>query len=400
MIQMKKKTVSFCWGCLLFMLGSIVYLQAQDTARKIGNNPLTIEQTAVLELESTTKGFLLPRMTTAERDAITSPANGLMIFNTSSQSVDFYDAPTTSWKNLQMGVNVVPFLKSSFTTPYNFRVTITNLSTVDIMPTFSTSDVSISGLTSATSTAVDDTSQTIPPFGSHTVNFTISYGSATAAAPLAIQGVYSYANQTTNSTTNVGSNTVLLHNGLFYDEVSGQNNTIWLDRNLGATRVATASNDTAAFGDYYQWGRGTDGHQRSNSGVTTTIATNSTPGHGAFIRSNDNWLNTTDNTLWQGVNGTNNPCPSGYRVPTETELNAEGLAFSSQNIAGAFASPLKLPATGLRTNTNGVVSHNGAGYYWTSTIDNTNARLFHFFNTAPMASLVRAFGFSVRCIKN
>ncbi|MFT7002526.1 MAG: hypothetical protein ACJAVW_003569 [Spirosomataceae bacterium] len=35
---------------------------------------------------------------------------------------------------------------------------------------------------------------------------------------------------------------------------------IWMDRNLGATRVATSSTDAYAYGDLYQWGRATDGH--------------------------------------------------------------------------------------------------------------------------------------------
>ena len=182
---MKKKTVSFCWGCMLFMLGSTVYLQAQDAVKKIGDNPLTIEQSAILELESTSKGVLLPRMTEAQRDAITTPANGLIVFNTTSQHFDYFGGvPTPSWKQIQFVQTGGILLKSTFSAPYNFRVTMTNLSTVDITPTFSTSDVSIPGLTGAKATAVDDTSQTIPTFGSHNVIFTIRYFSGTAAAPL------------------------------------------------------------------------------------------------------------------------------------------------------------------------------------------------------------------------
>jgi hypothetical protein len=38
----------------------------------------------------------------------------------------------------------------------------------------------------------------------------------------------------------------------------------WMDRNLGAAQLATASNDVAAYGDLYQWGRFSDGHQCRN----------------------------------------------------------------------------------------------------------------------------------------
>lgn len=41
-------------------------------------------ESSVLELRSSDKGFLLPRMTTAQRDSIANPANGLMVYNTSS----------------------------------------------------------------------------------------------------------------------------------------------------------------------------------------------------------------------------------------------------------------------------------------------------------------------------
>jgi hypothetical protein len=44
--------------------------------------PAATDSTAILTLTSTTKGFLPPRMTTAERDAIPSPTPGLMIYNT------------------------------------------------------------------------------------------------------------------------------------------------------------------------------------------------------------------------------------------------------------------------------------------------------------------------------
>ncbi|MFZ1451482.1 MAG: hypothetical protein WAT20_02205, partial [Ferruginibacter sp.] len=43
---------------------------------------------------------------------------------------------------------------------------------------------------------------------------------------------------------------------------------IWMDRNLGASRVATSSTDDLAYGDLYQWGRLTDGHQNRTSGTT------------------------------------------------------------------------------------------------------------------------------------
>jgi hypothetical protein len=52
---------------------------------------------ALLDVSSTTKGFLPPRMTTTQRDAISSPAAGLVIYNTTTSKLQVY---TTSWTDL------------------------------------------------------------------------------------------------------------------------------------------------------------------------------------------------------------------------------------------------------------------------------------------------------------
>lgn len=49
---------------------------------------------AIAEFTSTTKGVLLPRMTTTQRDAITSPPAGLLIFNTTTTKMECYDGST------------------------------------------------------------------------------------------------------------------------------------------------------------------------------------------------------------------------------------------------------------------------------------------------------------------
>jgi hypothetical protein len=51
----------------------------------------TPNNSAALDITSTTKGFLPPRMTTAQRDLIATPAEGLVIYNTTTQVLNFYN---------------------------------------------------------------------------------------------------------------------------------------------------------------------------------------------------------------------------------------------------------------------------------------------------------------------
>jgi uncharacterized protein (TIGR02145 family) len=84
--NMRKNILGF-----LFLLGSCI-IQAQ-----IGIGVPNPDSSAVLELSSTSKGFLPPRLTTAQRDAIISPDVGLMIFNTTKNCLEWYNG--TVWYN-------------------------------------------------------------------------------------------------------------------------------------------------------------------------------------------------------------------------------------------------------------------------------------------------------------
>jgi|GEM_PF-2497219 len=64
----------------------------------IGVNALNRNASAMLQVNSTTKGVLFPRMTTTQRDAIPSPAEGLVIYNLTTHKVQYFDG--TSWVDL------------------------------------------------------------------------------------------------------------------------------------------------------------------------------------------------------------------------------------------------------------------------------------------------------------
>ncbi|MCB4755356.1 MAG: hypothetical protein LGB62_07400, partial [Sulfurovum sp.] len=71
----------------------------------------------------------------------------------------------------------------------------------------------------------------------------------------------------TNSGNRLTSKTIscttkaIMYKGLTYGCVTSKTGRIWLDRNIGASQVATSLSDEASYGYYFQWGRPADGHQ-------------------------------------------------------------------------------------------------------------------------------------------
>jgi uncharacterized protein (TIGR02145 family) len=183
-----------------------------------------------------------------------------------------------------------------------------------------------------------------------------------------------------------------------------RSNKTWSKANLGASRVATDHIDANSYGFKYQWGRGSDGHQVPTSPTQTGNSSGDNPGHANFILGID-WRSSANNSLWAGVNGTNNPCPSGWRLPTQAEWEAfiSTDANFSSNSGAPFTSVLKLSSSQGRNRTNGEIPtgdlHN---YFWG--IVNTSGTSYGVM-ILPSANRrlggeARAAGGSVRCVQN
>jgi hypothetical protein len=85
---------------------------AIDNALSIGIGGPGINATAMLQINSTTKGFLPPRMTTTQRNAISSPATGLEIYNTTANEPEVYNG--TAWTSMTPSST---FVDDQFTAP-------------------------------------------------------------------------------------------------------------------------------------------------------------------------------------------------------------------------------------------------------------------------------------------
>jgi hypothetical protein len=302
MMMIKKNLVT-----VVFTLLNCCLIYAQ-----VGIGTNSPEPSAALDVDVTSinpkKGFLPPRLSTEERNAIESPAEGLVIYNTDKNCVQFYTGQI--WYSL-----------------------------------------------------IDDNSATPS----------------------------------------------------IYNPATGQ---LWMDRNLGASRVAISPTDSAAFGDLYQYGRVADGHEDRNSaeyaavtsdteGVANFEDLGTNPWDGQFVLRNNgtnNWVddNAVDgsgndiNDLWQGDGGVNDPCPTGYKVPTEAEWENERSSWSSNDANGGHES-IKLTMGGSRGTGGNLNNVGGQGQYWSSTNAKRHNLLPNFAGFGGPAA--RALGFMVRCIK-
>jgi uncharacterized protein (TIGR02145 family) len=307
----------------IIILITLAFIGLSNLNAQVGIGTTTPDASAELDLSANDKGFLPPRMTTAQREAIASPADGLTIYNTTIKCLETWNG--TGWINLCDGSIIGPPITSG----------------------------------------------------------------ACAGEP-----------------------SVFTFNGLQYSPVESAGQC-WLDRNLGAIQVASGSTDISSYGDLYQWGRATEGHEKRTSLTTGNLATTPTPNtgnswDGLFITngltSPFDWLTSNNNSLWQGLNGINNPCPSGYKIPTPAEWDTQRASWSSNDASGAIGSALNLSLAGRRIDDTGDIEfENVLGYYWTSGNPAPDALVLYFNtnnNSGGNIFAVRALGASVRCIKD
>jgi len=170
------------------------------------------------------------------------------------------------------------------------------------------------------------------------------------------------------------------------------NGVVWATCNVDAPGTFTQKPENA--GMFYQW--------NSTVGWSSTNPPVSTDGSAWKLSWNGN-----DAPIWET---TNDVCPADYRVPTQAELQSlvsAGSQWTTLNgvngrIFGSVAT-IFLPAAGIRNTNSALISVGANGEYWSSTVnyhDTSHCLYFTNYSAPPVFSALRAFGFSVRCVKD
>ncbi len=81
----------------LLLYISTISISAQNVA--INNTGVSADTSSMLDIASTKTGFLIPRMTTVQRDSILLPANALQLFNTTTKALNIYN--NNRWETIQ-----------------------------------------------------------------------------------------------------------------------------------------------------------------------------------------------------------------------------------------------------------------------------------------------------------
>jgi uncharacterized protein (TIGR02145 family) len=375
------------------LLSAILVATSLTTYAQVGVGTTTPHASAALDVTSTTSGLLPPRMTEAQRNVISTPAAGLIVYCTNcgaNGELEIFNG--SAWVNMAGGTAAAGLTVADAPV----IGTVTSSSGQAVVPFTAPVSNGGSSITSYTATSSPGgVTGTLSQSGSGSITVTgLTNGTSYTFTVTATNGIgTSLASTVSNSVTPLSPTVVV--------NTSASTTLTFMAHNLGADNSLNQDTPVQGIhGNYYQWGRSTIVANASTSSAAIGSWNTSSAANGAWA---------------DGSKTANDPCPTGYRVPTIAQwslvesYNAQTTTGSFSNSAtnfgaarhfGAGENKLTLPAAGYRYTSTGALGNRGnVGYYWGSSESGTYANLLRFDSGSAYPDFNnRTFGFSVRCV--
>ncbi len=351
------------------------------------------DPSAMLDVKSTVKGFLPPRMTFAERNAIVDPVEGLLVFcsncNLDGTGVlSMYQGG--KWLNL-FGSCIVPAspLEGSHVQTNGQIIWNWNLAPIATGYKWSATNDYAGATNMGTVTTQTETGLTS---GLSYIRYVWAYNACGNSDPAILTGQALGCGNSFTIAHTAGS-VAPVSKTVTYGTVTnipGETSKCWITRNLGATQQAnTVSDNTeAAAGWYWQFNL-KQGYK--HDGTTRTPNT-------AWI------FSISETSDWVNVN---DPCNielgNAWRIPTYTEWYNVDNTGGWTNWNGPWGSGLQLHAAGRLASTSGALGIRGSfGGYWSNTQDSSTLGWYLSLNSGSsnMGNITKTVGFSVRCLRD
>ncbi len=385
---MKKKYL-----LLIGLLLSSIFLFSQVGVNTDGSNA---DPSAILDAKSTQKGFLPPRMTLAEMNAISGPAPGLMVYCT--------NCGTNSSGTLAMFINGMWFILNTDCLPPGSPVTGVHIPSHyqitwnwnALAPAtgykWNTENDYNTATDLLTATAKTETGLSC---GTPYTRYVWAYNTCGISTATTLT-------QTTSACNTCGASITINHvagavapvtKTITYGTVTnipGETSKCWITSNLGADHQATSVNDATepSAGWYWQFnlkqGYKHDGTTRTPATIWITA-----------ISENSDWISTND------------PCAielgSGWRLPTYTELDEVRISGNWTNWNGPWGSGLKLHAAGVLAGADGILATSGfMGLYWSSSQSGATSAngLYFSIYSSQNQTYDKPMAIPVRCVRD
>ena len=374
--------------------------QAITNVSQLGIGTAAPDSRIALEINSTNKGVLFPRLTDAQRDALSQDVpNGMIIVNTTAKQMQiFFD---NVWYPLSMGTGITaPVL-----------ATVTTAAASGISPTAATcgGNVTADGNTAVTARGVCWSTNHDPI----TSNFKTIDGTGTGAFTSVITGLeantmyYARAYATNNvgtaygteiNFTSAGFGTMTDQDGNIYRTVT-IGTQIWTVENLKTTKYRNGDPIANVTGNATWASLTTGAYCWYNNDIANK------PVYGALYN-------------WYAAGDGRNLAPTGWHVATDAEWTTLVTYLGGSTVAGGKLKEMGLthwtnPNTGatnsvgftsvpsgFRDNTGPFSALGDRAYYWTS---DSSAWFYFMTNNASSCSrfaFTKEFGYSVRLVKD